>query len=63
MLIKICKRNKTNNEEKIPELVQECNNFKKMIKIESEAILELKKKTDEIKKLTKKFVSNYCEKI
>ena len=34
-----------------------------MIKIESEAILELKKKTDEIKKLTKKFVSNYCEKI
>jgi hypothetical protein len=35
LLIKICKRNKTNNEEKIPELVQECNNFKKMIKIES----------------------------
>lgn len=34
-----------------------------MIKIESEAILELKKKTDEIKKLTKKFLSNYCEKI
>ena len=37
--------------------------IKKMIKIESEAILELKKKTDEIKKLTKNFVSNYCEKI
>jgi hypothetical protein len=29
-----------------------------MIKIESEAIQELKKKTEEIKKLTKKFVAN-----
>ena len=34
-----------------------------MIKVESEAISELKKKTDEIKKLTKKFVANCCEKI
>ena len=34
-----------------------------MIKIESESILELKKKIQEMKKLTKKFVSNYCEKI
>lgn len=41
----------------------ECNNFKKMIKIESEAIQHLKKKTDEIKKLTKKFVANCCERI
>lgn len=63
MLIKICRRNKTSNEEAIPDLVVECNNFKKMIKIESESIQELKKKTDEIKKLTKKFVANCCEKI
>ena len=63
VLIKICKQNKTHNEEAIPVLVLECNNFKKMIKIENEKIQELKKKTEEIKKLTKKFVGNYCEKI
>lgn len=34
-----------------------------MIKIESESIQQLKKKTDEIKKLTKKFVANCCERI
>jgi hypothetical protein len=34
-----------------------------MIKIESETIQQLKKKTDEVKKLTKKFVANCCEKI
>lgn len=34
-----------------------------MIKIENEAIQQLKKKTEEIKKLTKKFVTNCCERI
>ena len=63
VLIKICRRNKTNNEEAIPDLVLECNNFKKMIKIENETIQQLKKKTDELKKLTKKFVSNCCQRI
>ena len=63
VLIKICRRNKTNNEEAIPDLVTECNNFKKMIKTESESILQLKKKIDEVKKLTKKFVANCCERI
>lgn len=63
VLIKICRINKTHNEEAIPDLVLECNNFKKMIKIESESIQQLKKKTDEIKKLTKKFVANCCERI
>ena len=58
VLIKICRRNKTHNEEAIPELVLECNNFKKMIRIENDAIQQLKKKTEEVKKLTKKFVSN-----
>jgi len=34
-----------------------------MIKTESESILQLKKKIDEVKKLTKKFVANCCERI
>ena len=34
-----------------------------MIKTESESILQLKKKIDEVKKLTKKFVVNCCERI
>lgn len=63
VLIKICRRNKTHNEEAIPELVLECNNFKKMIRIENDAIQQLKKKTEEVKKLTKKFVSNCYQRI
>lgn len=63
MLISICRHNKTHNEEAIPDLVLECNNFKKMIRLESEAIQDLKKKTEEIKKLKKKFVENFKEKI
>ena len=46
VLIKICRKNKTHNEEAIPDLVTECNNFKKMIRTESESIQQLKKKTD-----------------
>lgn len=38
ILIKICKLNKTQNEEAIPPLTFECSNFKKMIKWEREAI-------------------------
>lgn len=58
MLIKICKINKTHNEEKIPQLIQECNNFKKMIKLETDAIVHFQVKIDQLKKLKKKFLAN-----
>ena len=63
VLIKICQKNKTQNEEAIPDLVLECNNFKKMINLESETINELNKKIEELKKLTKKFLLNCYEKV
>lgn len=58
ILIKICKCNKTQNEEAIPPLTFECNNFKKMIKWEKEAIEQINRETEEIRKISSKFLLN-----